>query len=135
MKSINIFDSVPLFSCLNDDELDTLKNVVVKKSFPKNTILFSEGDRTDSLYLISSGKVKVTMNDEEGKEIILSILGPGEYFGEMALMDGEPRSACIVTREPTSVLIISGNDLDLCGYTSDCTTHEKEKNYHESTKD
>lgn len=110
MKQIDIFENIPLFFGLNDDERDILRKVAVKKTFPKNTILFSEGDRTDSLYLISSGKVKVTMNDEEGKEIVLSILGPHEYFGEMALMDGEPRSAYVVTRETTNVLIISRGD-------------------------
>lgn len=102
--------NIPLFSCLNDHELDALSKVAVKKTFPKNTILFTEGDTTNSLYIICSGKVKVTINNNEGKEVILSMLGSGEYFGEMALLDGEPRSACVITKESTELLIISKED-------------------------
>jgi len=102
--------NIPLFSSLNDQELDALSKVAVKKTFPKNTILFSEGDRSDSLYVICSGKIKVTINDKEGNEVILAIIGPGEYFGEMALLDSGPRSACAITKEPTQLLIFSKND-------------------------
>jgi CRP/FNR family cyclic AMP-dependent transcriptional regulator len=102
--------NIPLFSSLNDQELDALSKVAVKKTFPKNTILFSEGDRSDSLYVICSGKIKVTINDREGNEVILAMLGPGEYFGEMALLDSEPRSACAITKESTQLLIFSKND-------------------------
>ncbi len=101
----------PLFAGLNEQELDALLRVAIKKTFPKNTILFSEGDKTDSLYVIRSGKVKVTITDKDGKEIILSMLGPGEYFGEMSLLDSEPRSATVMTREATELLIVSKNDL------------------------
>ena len=102
--------NIPLFSCLNDSELTAIEKVAVKKTFPKNTILLSEGDSTDALYVICEGKVKVTIDDNEGKELILSILGTGEYFGEMALLDDEPRSASVTTKETTQLLIISKND-------------------------
>ena len=65
--------NIPLFSYLNDHELDALSKVAVKKIFPKNTILFTEGDTTNSLYVICSGKVKVAINNNEGKEIIKQI--------------------------------------------------------------
>jgi len=102
--------NIPLFSSLSDSELTAIEKVALKKTFPKNTILFSEGDKTDSLYIICDGKVKVTINDNEGKELILSMLGPGEYFGEMALLDDKPRSASVMTKETTELLIISKND-------------------------
>jgi len=105
-----MFKNIPLFSCLNDSELIAIEKVAVKKTFPKNTILLSEGDSTDALYVICEGKVKVTIDDNEGKELILSILGTGEYFGEMALLDDEPRSASVTTKETTQLLIISKND-------------------------
>ena len=105
-----MFNNIPLFSCLNDSELTAIEKVAVKKTFPKNTILLSEGDSTDALYVICEGKVKVTIDDNEGKELILSILGTGEYFGEMALLDDEPRSASVTTKETTQLLIISKND-------------------------
>ena len=109
-KTVQIKD-FPLFAGLNDHALDVLLKGAIKKTFPKNTILFSEGDKTDSLYIIRSGKVKVTITDQDGKEIILSMLGPGEYFGEMSFLDSEPRSATVMTREATELLIVSKNDL------------------------
>ena len=102
--------NISLFSCLSESDLADIEKVAVKKTFPKNTILLSEGDSTDALYVICEGKVKVTIDDNEGKELILSILGTGEYFGEMALLDDEPRSASVTTKETTQLLIISKND-------------------------
>ncbi|QTA78021.1 Transcriptional regulator, Crp-type [Desulfonema limicola] len=102
--------NTPLFSDISDDELKILQKVAVLKTFPKNTILFSEGDPSDSFYVVNKGKVNVGINDEEGREIILSMLGPGEYFGEMALLDGEPRCAFVMTKEKTQLFIISKKD-------------------------
>ena len=87
-----------------------LEKVALKKTYPKNMIVVSEGDESDSLYIIESGKVKAIVNDEEGKEITLNIHGPGEYFGELSLIDGDPRSATIITREKTKFIIITRND-------------------------
>ncbi len=98
---------IPLFSCLKDKEIEALQKVGIIKTVRKNTILFSEGDESKSFYVILDGKVHVGINDEEGKEIIFSILGKGEYFGEMALTDGEPRSAFVMTKEPTKLFMIS----------------------------
>jgi CRP/FNR family cyclic AMP-dependent transcriptional regulator len=107
LKITDILKNIPIFSSLNENELHQLTEAAIKKIFPKNTVLISEGDETDSLYIICSGKVKAIINDENGREVILSIFGPGEYFGEIAFIDGEQRSATIITREPTEVLIIS----------------------------
>ena len=107
LKPTEILKNIPIFSSLNDDDLSELSMAAVKKAFLKNTVLLNEGDETDSLYIICSGKVKAIINDENGKEVILSIFGPGEYFGEIAFIDGERRSATVITREPTEVLIIS----------------------------
>ena len=101
---------ITLFSGIDDESLQYLEKVAVKKSFPKNTILFSKGDETDSLYIVKSGMVKAIIVDEEGKEMILSIHRPGEYFGEMSLIDKEPRSATLITKEPTQLLIIHRKD-------------------------
>ncbi|MDF1577909.1 MAG: cyclic nucleotide-binding domain-containing protein [Desulfobulbales bacterium] len=127
-----------IFSGINARDLDKIKEAAVKKIYPKNTIILSEGDLTDSLYLVASGKVKVTIIDEHGKEIILSILGPGDYFGEMtALEDGSARSACVVTREKSEVLvlakkefrkIISGNPDIVFGLLKDSIERLREAN-------
>jgi CRP/FNR family transcriptional regulator, cyclic AMP receptor protein len=71
------------------------------RSFPKNTVFINEGERGDSLFVIVSGRVKVYVSDNQGREMILDIHGPGQYVGEMAL-DGRPRSASVMTLEPTT---------------------------------
>ncbi len=80
---------------------------VVKRSYPKNTIILSEGDNSDSLYLILSGKVKVFLNDENGKEAIINYQEAGEYFGELSLIDESTRSASIMTTEATTLAVIT----------------------------
>ena len=102
----------PLFSRLDDVTIRIFEKAAVRKRFPKNTILFSKGDESDSLYIVCSGKAHVIARDEQGREIVLSVIGPGEYFGEMAAMDGAPRSATIVTKEPSEILIIHRDDFD-----------------------
>jgi len=98
------------FSRLDDATIRFFEKAAARKKFPKNTILLSKGDKSDSIYILCSGKAKAIARDEQGKEIVLDVIGPGEYFGEMAALDGGPRSATIVTKEPTEVLIISKDD-------------------------
>lgn len=90
---------------LTETELRALSGQGAIKSFQRHTIIVSEGDETDSLYVILSGRVKVFVADESGKEVVLGTQGPGEYFGEMVL-DGGPRSASTMTLEPSRFLII-----------------------------
>lgn len=95
----------PLWS-LPEKHLTALAEHGAVKAYPKNTIIVSEGDRSDSLYVILSGKVKVYLADEEGKEVVLNTQGPGEYFGEIMLDEG-PRSASVMTLEPSKFSIVS----------------------------
>jgi len=81
----------------------------VTRTFPKNTVVVSEGDLTDSLYIVVSGRVRIYVSDDKGKEIVLSESGPGEYFGEMVLDEG-PRSASVMTIEPTQFLVVPKED-------------------------
>lgn len=94
----------------DEDMIRCFEEVAVRKRFPRNTIIFSKGDESDSLYVVCRGKVKVVIDDEQGKEIVLSVMGPGEYFGEMAAIDGVPRSATVVTQEPAELLMVRRND-------------------------
>ncbi len=100
---------IPMFRGLREDKLHALTAKAVTESIPKNVIVITEGEFTRSLYVILSGKVKVYLNDENGKELVLDAKGPGEYFGEMVLDDG-PRSASVVTVEPCQFAIISMAD-------------------------
>jgi CRP/FNR family cyclic AMP-dependent transcriptional regulator len=76
------------------------------RSYPKNTVFITEGDSSDSVFVILAGRVKVFLSDTEGHEMILDTQGPGEYVGEMAL-DGKPRSANVMTLEPTSFAVVA----------------------------
>ena len=105
---------VPLFTGLEDGGLDAIAKHAVTRGFSKNVILINEGDPGNTLYIILSGKVKVFLRNEQGKEVILTYQGPGEYFGEMALIDEEPRSASVMTLEPSKFLVISRNDFMQC---------------------
>jgi CRP/FNR family cyclic AMP-dependent transcriptional regulator len=100
---------IPLFEGLSDAELHGLAERAATRGFPKNAIVVNEGDRTDSLYLILAGKVKVYLGDESGKELILDIKGPGQYFGEMVL-DDKPRSATVMTLEPAQFAVLARAD-------------------------
>lgn len=111
LKPTEALKKIPLFACLEDADLEELAAAAVAKAYPKNAFLFSEGDLTDSLYVIRSGKVKAVIIDEQGKEVILSMFGPGDYFGEIAMIDDRQRSASIMTREPVQVLVLSRNGL------------------------
>lgn len=99
--------NIPLFSVLADEELDAISRLAVTRNYPKNSIIINEGDHTDSLYVILSGKVKIFLTDDQQKEVIVAIQREGDYFGELALLDEAPRSASVMTMEPCSLLIVS----------------------------
>jgi CRP/FNR family cyclic AMP-dependent transcriptional regulator len=80
------------------------------RTFPKNAVIINEGDRGDTLFVILSGKVKVYVSDDDGREMILDMHGAGDYVGEMSL-DGQPRSASVMTMEPTTCAVLSRDEL------------------------
>jgi len=100
--------AVPLFSGLSQQEIATLADGAIVRTFPKNTIVVTEGERSDSLYVILSGRVKVFVSDEHGKDVVLRVEGPGEYFGELALDEG-PRTASVGTLEPCKMAVIAND--------------------------
>lgn len=96
--------NIPLFSDLSDDELDLVLTSSQKIHYKKNNIIFYEGDPGDYLLVVLSGKIKVVLLGEHGQELILAILEPGSYVGEMSLLEGAPRSATIMTMEPSDFI-------------------------------
>ena len=90
---------------LSDSELVAMGSHGIARSYPKNAIIVSEGDRTDSLYVILDGRVKVYVSDDAGHDVVLLTQGAGEYFGEMVLDEG-PRSASVMTLEPSRLLVV-----------------------------
>src|SRR5438105_1949849 len=106
--------AVPFFTQLSDRELDVVRAVASEKSYPKNAVVLTEGEMGDSLYMIQSGKVKVFIGDEDGREIILKILNPGDFFGEMSMIDKQARSASVTTIEPSTFLGLTHGAYDKC---------------------
>lgn len=102
-----LLSTVPLFHGLDDDALKAIAAQAVTQHYPKNSILVYEGEEPDALYIIVSGKAKVYVSDEDGKELVLNALGPGEFFGELALIDGSPRSATVMTTDKSTLIKIS----------------------------
>ena len=94
---------------LSAEELSAISAHASARAFPRNAVVLNEGDRTDSLYIILEGRVKAFVSDADGKEVVLSTQGVGEYFGEMVLDEG-PRSASVMTLEPSRFLIVPKND-------------------------
>jgi len=112
--STALLRNVPLLSLLSDSELALLARVVSRKSYARGSQILGAGDPTDSLYILISGRIKVFMSDLDGKEVILSILEPNEFFGEMGLIDNSPRSASVVALEPCELICISKPDFKRC---------------------
>lgn len=105
---------VPLFSTLSEDELGVVKALAVEKKYPKGVIVVNQGDAGDSLYIVTSGKVKVFISDEEGRELILKWMGAGDFFGELSLIDKRPRSASVETVENSVFHVLSDSNFDEC---------------------
>ena len=112
--SSTVLRSVPLFAGFHGEQLRTLVSFVTRRSVPRAATIMSEGDPVDSLYVVISGRLKVMMGEANGKEVILSILGPGEFFGEMGLIDDHPRSATVVSIEPCELLVVAKRDFEKC---------------------
>ncbi len=102
---------VALFSCLTDKELRFLSERAISRKYHKNTLIISECDDTTSLYIIKRGKVKVTKENSQGKEVILAVLSTGDYFGEIALIDGGLRSTNVVALTKTELFLLRRNDV------------------------
>jgi CRP/FNR family cyclic AMP-dependent transcriptional regulator len=106
----SFFRKFPLFADLDDRELAEIARVAKPARYPAGDVVFYADQIGDVFYLITEGQVKVTMTSPEGKEIILSVMGPGDFFGEMALLDDEPRSATVIATEALEVMSIWRKD-------------------------
>ncbi len=113
-KGLVLLRTIPLFSGVQDPQLAEIAAAATKRKVTRGTVIVRAGDTTDSLYILINGRARVMNSDEEGREVILSILGPGDFFGEMGLIDGSPRSADVVAAESCEMLVISKADFRRC---------------------
>lgn len=109
---INYLKLVPLFSTLSDEELDAISKLSNRIKYPKNNIIFIEKEEGNILYIILRGRVKVVKISESGEEIILAALNKGDFFGEMSLLDGKPRSATVISIEDSELMLIKSNHFE-----------------------
>lgn len=106
----DILRRIPLFASLPDGELRAFAPLLREKRFARGSLILMQGDPGDALYLIAAGQVKVILIGEDGREVILSVLGPGAFFGEMSLLDDEPRSAHVVAMDDATLLQLRRED-------------------------
>lgn len=98
---------VPLFAGLPEDDLRILASHAVARRYRKNTIVLSKGEESDTMYVVRSGRLRVYLDDEQGNEITIRLLGPGDVFGELAMLSGAPRAANVMTMEDCELLVVS----------------------------
>lgn len=109
MKSLMI-KNIPIFADLKDDILEKIYNLLQKRNYKRNNMILMEEDFGDTLFILNKGSVKITRLSDDGREVILSILGEGDFFGEMSIFDGESRSANVVALEDSEVYILKRGD-------------------------
>jgi CRP-like cAMP-binding protein len=105
--AVDLLRRTRLFAGLDEPTLRALAERSVERSFPRHGRLFFQGDPGNGLFVVASGLVKVVVTSEDGEEMVLVTLGPGEALGELAVVDGGPRSAAAEALEPTSALLIT----------------------------
>lgn len=107
MQPYEIIKKIPIFKTLSDSDLKDLSGSLRLKSLKQGQALFWKGDEGTALYIVKKGTIKIVLPSAEGEEIIVTMFSEGDFFGEMALLDGEPRSADAVAIESSEVFILS----------------------------
>lgn len=111
LSPLELLRSVPLFSDLAEGELERFSRVAVPRSFPAATRVFHEGDHSDACYIVRSGSFRVTREHSDGRAITLATLGPGDIFGELAMLDGEVRSASVESLADGELLALPAGEV------------------------
>jgi CRP/FNR family cyclic AMP-dependent transcriptional regulator len=106
LGSAQYLERVGIFADLAAEDLRDLALRMQPREYGTGAVIFGQEDRGDSLFAITSGRVKVVLYGDTGREIILSMLRGGEIFGEMSLLDNQPRSASVIALEPTKALVL-----------------------------
>ena len=114
MSSVQHLRNVPIFSDLKDSDLNIISDKMISRAYEKGQMILLEESQGETFFIIVSGAVKVTRLSDDGREVILAILGESDFFGEMSLLDGEGRSANIVANEDAEVLTLSRRDFLDC---------------------
>ncbi len=111
LETVDLLGRVPLFADMSPDELDRIVQVAIPRAFPKGVRVFHEGDDSDACYVVRSGDLRVTREHSDGRAIALATLGPGDFFGELAMLDGGARSASVETLSDAELLALPAMDM------------------------
>ncbi len=114
MSKTDHLRNVPIFTDLSDSDLTKIATKMVSREYEKGQIILLEESMGETFFIITRGTVKVTRLSDDGREVILAILGESDFFGEMSLLDGEGRSANIVANENAEVMTLSRRDFLEC---------------------
>jgi CRP-like cAMP-binding protein len=110
LEEVTFLRNVPIFNELSDQELEKIAGLGVRKKYKKGSIILLEEETGAALFVIITGKVKIVRMDDDGREVILSILGASDFFGEMAILDGLTRSASVVATSKSELFMIHRRD-------------------------
>jgi CRP-like cAMP-binding protein len=110
VQTADFLASIPLFSGLHRDELAKFAELTRERAYPKGSVILFQDDPGDSLFVLRQGRVKVVLIGEDGREVILGVLEPGAHFGELALIDDQPRSAHVIAMDDAQLLILRRED-------------------------
>lgn len=110
MSKTDHLRNVPIFTALSDSDLNRIASKMVSRDYEKGQMILLEESTGETFFIITSGTVKVTRLSDDGREVILALLGGSDFFGEMSLLDGEGRSANIVANEDAEVMTLSRRD-------------------------
>ena len=106
--------TIPLFTQLSDEEVTRVTEAARERLYPKSSVILFEDDPGDALYVVITGEVKVVLIGEDGREVILSMLRSGDFFGEMSLIDDQPRSAHVIATEDSNLLVLRREEFRVC---------------------
>lgn len=114
LSNRDLLRRVPLFASLTEPQASVLESAFTKRKFAGNTLIFEQGRHSEAFFVILVGRVHVVTRDDRGREVILAVLGQGDYFGEMSLIDGEPHSASVRTVVATEILMLERRAFESC---------------------
>ena len=114
LSSLDLIRRVPLFSMLTNDQAQSIADSVVKRRFRRGEIIVEHGKKSNALFILLTGRARVLTADSRGREVILAVLQPGDYVGEMSLIDNEPHSATVRSEVQTDMLILGRAEFARC---------------------
>src|SRR5687768_3895294 len=114
LSNLELLRRVPLFAALTPTQSASIADAIVKKRFKRAEAVVEQGKKSDALYIILTGRARVMSTDSRGREVILATLHPGDYVGEMSLIDNEPHSATVRTEVQTDVLVVARQEFARC---------------------